>query len=99
MKKYNYIIYLYNISKIYIQFKIDINKIILIKFSKKIAIKYLFNLFIKIIKLLYNIFEIDIYWFKIYNEYYKIKLEMKILIYDFYLLIINLFDIFEIINI
>ena len=49
--------------------------------------KYLEDIILFVIKLLYNLGKAKNHWFAIYLDYYKKKLRIKILFYDIYLFI------------
>lgn len=76
---------IYNIIQAYTQFKMDFNSIIIYYLSFKLKKKYFKSIILYIIKLLYNLVKVKKYLFLIYLDYYRKKLDKKILFHNKYL--------------
>lgn len=78
---------IHNITKIYIQLKINFYCIIIYYLSFELKKKNLKNIILYIIKPLYSLAEARNSYFLIYLDHYRKKLGMKILSYNKYLFI------------
>ena len=92
-------LYFRNIFQAYVQSVISLIRKFYIRFSIKFELKI--NHVFKMIKSLYEIFEIDVHWYNIYHNHYTKQLTMHQSIYNFCLLYIDIIfknKNFEIIN-
>ena len=80
-------LYLRNIFQAYVQSAISLIKKFYICFSIELELE--FDHVLKMIKLLYEIFEIDVHWYNIYHNHHTKQLIMHQSIYDFCLLHID----------
>jgi hypothetical protein len=81
-------LYLKNIIQTYVQFVTSLNRDFFVRSSVEL-IKHLdvdSNSILKIVKSLYDVFEVDKHWFVIYHAHHVNKLEMTQSTYDFCLL-------------
>ncbi len=91
----NHHLYLKNLTQTYIQSKSFLNRMFFI--CSLLDLNSFDDVILRIIKFLYDVFEIETHWFNTYHDHHKKNLNMTKSTYDFCLLFINQNESFEVI--
>ncbi len=89
-------LYLKNITQAYVQSKISLNRQFFIRSLFELDLSK--NSILRVVKLLYDVFETETHWFNTYQKHHKKKLLMIESIFDFCLLHIIQIEFIEFIN-